>query len=66
MGFLSSLFGLNQGAKDDLDAANQIWNRAHAEGRELTAKEVKQIEKLMDMRQEKLDRIDDQRGGLGW
>ena len=59
MGFLDSLFGLHQSAKDDLDAANQIYK--DAKGRELTAKEIKQIEKLMEMREDKLDRISKRR-----
>ena len=64
MGPLRTLLGLNQGAKDDLNAANEIYNEAKAQGRELTKAELDQIEKLMEMREDKLERIEDQRGGL--
>ena len=67
MGFLSAILGLEQGSKDDLRIANRIWRRANAEGRDLTDSEVKQVEKLMAMREDKLERIEEQkRGGLGW
>jgi hypothetical protein len=62
MGLLRSLLGLTQGAQDDLDTANDIYKRAKDEGRELTPKEVDQINKLMDMREDKLDRAKDE----GW
>ena len=56
MGLLRSLLGLTQGAKDDLDTANAIYRDAKDAGRELTADEIKQIGKLMDKREDKLDR----------
>ncbi len=55
MGLLRSLLGLTQGAKDDLDTANAIYRDAKDAGRELTAKELDQIEELMDKREDKLN-----------
>ena len=66
MGFLRSLFGLAQGAEDDLQVAREIYANAKDRGRDLTAAEIKAIDKLMDMREDKLERTRDSKWtGLG-
>jgi len=66
MGLLRSLLGLMQGAQDDLDVARKIYADAKDENRDLTDEEARQIGKLMDMREDKLDRANDSKWtGLG-
>lgn len=62
MGFLSSLFGLHTSAEDDLTVAREIY--ADRKGKELSPREVRDIELLMRMREDKLDRARG-KGGTG-
>ena len=66
MGLLDSIKGLFIGAEDDLNTAREIYANAKDRGRDLTAAEIKAIDKLMDMREDKLERTRDSKWtGLG-